>query len=39
MRQLGKALTTRCDCEFVWDFFGVVIPLFLQGVRVFVRFF
>jgi hypothetical protein len=31
MRQLGKALTVSCDCELLRGFFGVVIPLFLQG--------
>ena len=32
MRQLGKALTVNFDYELLRDFFGVLRPLFLQGV-------
>jgi hypothetical protein len=39
MRQLGKALTVNFDYELLRDFFGVVRPLFLQGVVRFCAFF
>ena len=39
MRQLGKALTVNFDYELSRDFFGVVKPLFLQGVVRFCAFF